>query len=88
MKVENDSRYPYTYACDLIRATGGMDSNGAKMPRSEASQVRQLFATVLGMDDSILASRLADYYLEHQYMILSTVIREEVGRILSNARNW
>ena len=61
-----DSRYPYTYACDLIRTKGGYDSTGTRLSRSNASQIRQLFAKVLDIPDDELARKLADYYLSNQ----------------------
>ena len=53
----DDTRYPYTYAADLIRMIPD-----AKLSRSEASRIRQTIAKVIGMDDEELAKKLADYY--------------------------
>src|SRR4030042_6668640 len=61
-----DSRYPYTYACDLIRAKAGYNSTGAKLSRSDASQIRELISTILKIDDGELAKKLADYYLANR----------------------
>lgn len=58
----SDSRYPYTYACDYIRAFGGHRHEGTKLSRSDASQIRQAIANAIGMDDEELAKKLADYY--------------------------
>jgi hypothetical protein len=55
-----DSRYPYTYACDFIRMAGPVGPEGVVLSRSDASQIRQKIADVLGMDDRKLACKLAD----------------------------
>ena len=57
-----DTRYPYTHACDLIRSKGGYNEHGVALSRGNASQIRQLFADVLGINDRVLAELLADYY--------------------------
>lgn len=60
--MENDSRNPYTYACDYIRGLAGYDANGTKLSRADASQVRIGIAKAIGMLDEELARKLADYY--------------------------
>ena len=55
-----DSRYPYTYAADFIRAIIGCDSEGAILSRCQASQLRTEIADAIGMDDEELAKKLAD----------------------------
>ena len=52
-----DTRYPYTYACDLIRSFAGPD-----LSRADASKIRQGIAKVLGIADDHLARRLADAF--------------------------
>lgn len=64
-----DSRYPFTYACDLIRCMGGATKDGTKLSRSNASEIRATIAEVLNMDDILLANKLADYYLANQERI-------------------
>lgn len=54
-----DTRYPYTYACDLIRSFVGPG-----LSRSHAAQIRQGIAEAIGMEDSELAGKLADHYLK------------------------
>jgi hypothetical protein len=61
-----DSRYPYTYACDFIRAAGPVGSEGVVLSRSDASQIRQSIAGALGMDDHELACKLADAQLVNE----------------------
>ena len=61
-----DSRYPYTYACDFIRAAGPVGSEGVVLSRSDASQIRQSIADALGMDDHELACKLADAQLVNE----------------------
>ncbi len=71
-----DTRYPYTYACDLIRSKGGYGANGTKLSRSDASQIRKLFTEVLAISDTELANKLADYYLSNQKRITDESIRD------------
>lgn len=73
---KTDSRYPYTYAADYLRAFGGVDSGGVKMSRSEASQVRCAVAKALGMDDAELAAKLVDYYIANETEISEKSTRE------------
>lgn len=64
--MKTDSRYPYTYACDYMRAYGGFDKEGTKMSRSDASKVRSAIAVAIGMTDEELAIKLADHYKANQ----------------------
>lgn len=64
-----DSRYPYTYACDYLRSFGGYDSGGVKLSRSDASEIRKAVAKAIGMEDSKLAEKLADFYRENEQEI-------------------
>jgi elongation factor P hydroxylase len=66
MMIKVDSRYPYTYSCDFLRAYGGADKDGVRLSRSDASQVRGAVAKALGMPDEELARKLADYYLANE----------------------
>lgn len=66
-----NGRHPYTYACDLIRAWAT-----PALSRSDASQIRQGFAQVLGIDDTELAIRLSRYFQEHQDDIIGAAIRK------------
>ncbi len=64
-----DTRYPYTYACDLIRGIPDRDGLSCKLSRAESSKIRSFIAEVLGMDDQCLAEKLADYYLANKETI-------------------
>lgn len=80
MKKQNDSRYPYTYACDFIRglagyAKGGL-REGTKLSRSDASSIRSGIAQALGIDDVDLARKLDDYYKAHQDEINEKMARD------------
>ncbi|POS10185.1 hypothetical protein [Burkholderia gladioli] len=60
------SRYPYTEACDYIRAhvTDYSEAHGMRLPtisRSQASQARLAIARALGIDDEELARKIADF---------------------------
>jgi hypothetical protein len=69
--MENDTRYPYTYAADFVRGLAGYGEGGTKLSRSDASQVRQGIAAALGMDDSELARKLADHYKANEDTLVS-----------------
>lgn len=60
------SRYPYTYASDLLRMIPDLGPEGCKLSRSEASSIRQKISEILGLDDEEVAKKLADYYQEHE----------------------
>lgn len=62
----SDTRYPYTYAADLIRMTVGAN----KLSRSDASQIRKVIADAIGMNDAELARKLADHFKEHEQMLV------------------
>lgn len=63
-ELKEDTRYPYTYACDFLRM-----KVDPMISRSQASQLREIIAEVIGMDDEELAKKLADFYLKHQEQI-------------------
>jgi hypothetical protein len=63
---KKDTRYPYTYACDLIRSFSGYDREGCCLSRANASRIQEIVAKIIGMPDEKLAKKLADYYLEHE----------------------
>ena len=73
---KTDTRYPYTYACDLVRMIAGHEGMSTKLSRSDASQIRELFATVTGIDDETLAGMLADYYKANQHQIESDTLHK------------
>lgn len=60
----SNTRYPYTYACDLIRAWAGYDEDTGStvLSRAQASKIRQEIAKVLNIADEDLAVKLADYF--------------------------
>lgn len=62
--MSEDSRFPYTYACDYIRSFAG-----ANFSRSEASQLRQVIADVVGVKDEELAVRLAKLYISEEEIV-------------------
>ena len=68
-KEKVDTRYPYTYACDFMRAYGGAGSGGVKLSRADASKMREQIANALGMADGDLATKLADFYLANEEAI-------------------
>lgn len=60
-------RYPYTYAADLVRMSGPATATSElKLSRSDAVSLLQALAPALDLPYWKLASRLADYYLEHE----------------------
>ena len=66
--MARDTRYPDTYACDLIRSVV-YNAYGTKLSRSDASEIREMFSSVLRIGDEELAEMLADYYLENHEAI-------------------
>lgn len=54
------SRHPYTHAADFIRALGPVNSEGVVLSRSDAAQIRQGIAKVIGMSDEELAIKLSE----------------------------
>lgn len=64
-----DSRYPYTYAADLIRSFAGHNESGLVLSRADAAAIKSGIAKAIGMDENLLASKLADYYLANSDMI-------------------
>jgi hypothetical protein len=76
MTETKDTRYPYTYACDLIRGIAGYGPTGTKLSRGDASQIRSKMAEILEMPDEVLAAKLADYYLKNQEELTDTGVKE------------
>jgi hypothetical protein len=76
MKNKEDSRYPYTYACDLIRMLAGYNSAGTKLSRADASHIRSKIAEIIGIPDEELANKLADYMLENEDAIVDGALEE------------
>ena len=58
MTIE-DSRYPYTYACDYLRAA----TDSSRISRADMSIVMSVIATALGYKSSHpIATAVADLY--------------------------
>lgn len=56
------SRYPYTEAYDALRArTEWRPGEGITFSRSEAAQVVKFIAEAIGMDNEVLAEKIADH---------------------------
>lgn len=79
-----DTRYPYTYACDYVRSLAGYGEHGTKLSRSDASQIRSGIALALGMDDAELARKLADHYKANEDAITDKSVAAFVAAILSD----
>lgn len=77
-----DSRYPYTYSCDMIRRLGSTGESGVVLSRSDASQIRNGIANALGMDDHDLACKLADAQLAHEND--PEAVKADANRILAS----
>lgn len=72
--MECDSRYPYTYACDYLRALAGAGYAGTKLSRADASRLRSGIAEALGIADEEVARRLADHYKENEQALTQKAI--------------
>lgn len=77
-------RYPYTYAADVLRLVGPherVELAGApalrapKLSRSDASELREGLAPVLGVAPHELAEMLANYYLDHEEELVEAQIK-------------
>ena len=61
--MKENQRYPYTHACDFIRALGPVGKGGVVLSRCDATMIRSGMADAMGMDDKIVAEMLADAQL-------------------------
>jgi hypothetical protein len=77
--MTKDTRYPYTYAADYIRSIAGYNKEGTKLSRLDASQIRSVIAKVIGWNDELLASKLADYYKENEDEIVFKSVNEMIS---------
>jgi hypothetical protein len=83
MTKTTDSRYPYTYSCDLIRRAGPIRAGeGVILSRSDASQIMQLIASAIGMDERELACKLADVQIEHENN--PNAVQKDVDRLIQS----
>jgi hypothetical protein len=71
-----DSRYPYTYAADMLRLLVP-----TKLSRSESSQIRHFIAKILNISDEELAKKLADYFKEHADEYTEKAVQETLLKI-------
>lgn len=62
--MNQDSRYPYTYAADAIPEIAGYKDGSTKLSRSDAAQIQLHISNTLGIDDEDLAKLIADKYKE------------------------
>jgi hypothetical protein len=74
--MTNDTRYPYTYACDFICSLAGHGEEGMKLSRSDASKISSGIAVALGMDDTEMVRKLADHYKANEGEITGKLGRE------------
>jgi hypothetical protein len=66
----DDTRYPYTYACDYIRSLAGYGVGGTKLSRGDASQIMKGIASAMGQPNHhSLACALADHYKANEQEI-------------------
>lgn len=79
--MKDDPRYPYTHCADLIRSIAGYSNGSTKISRADASEIRQLFSKVFDMDDELVASELADYYLEHKEELSEKCVNDILKQI-------
>ena len=85
--MKKDTRYPYTYSADLIRLTAGYNKEGTKLSRSDAALIKSLIAEILGMDEELLATKLADFYLKNEESLTQKAV-EEFNRIRPGEMSW
>lgn len=58
-----DTRYPYTYAADYLRMKIGDDYGKGPISRAAAAHAKALIAKAIGIDERVVACKLADAYL-------------------------
>lgn len=77
------SRYPYTYADDLIRMKGPRGENPIepKLSRADVSHILSIIEECAGISKVLLAEKLADYYLTHE----DEIVQESLERA---SRAW
>ena len=72
--MRESGRFPYTYACDFIRAIPEKTDTpigriGVILSRSDASRIRQEIASVIGISDEELAESLAERFIENEVSV-------------------
>jgi len=77
--MSEDSRYPYTYACDFIRSIAGHTSGGTKLSRSDASQIVSTIAEINGINERAVFEKLADHYLKYEDELFNKAAEELVA---------
>jgi hypothetical protein len=82
--MNNDTRFPYTYASDYIRSIVGHRNGNAILSRSEASQIRTGIAKVIGMDDHELAIQLATHYQLHEKEITAKTAKDFIDFMIQS----
>ena len=79
--MKNSVRYPYTYACDLVRQSvspleekvGTITVPTSRLSRADASQIISLVATALGIPKVEVATKLADKYIDKRNRLKETI---------------
>ena len=82
------NRYPYTFACDLLRAKGPHQGVSPTLSRSDASQLMEVVSSALRASKVEIAEALADYYLTHNEELLAESLaraKKEWVRLLGSA---
>jgi hypothetical protein len=59
MEETKDTRHPWTYAADFVRALGPVSNSGIVLSRSDASQIIGGVAAAIGMSKEELADVLS-----------------------------
>jgi hypothetical protein len=74
-----DTRYPYTYADDLIRGVAGYTSGGTKLSRSDASQIIKMVAAAMSLEPRTVCEKLADYHLQHKEALAARAVERFIA---------
>ena len=86
--MAEDTRYPYTYACDFIRSLAGYGPGGTKLSRADASKIRSSFSSILKLPDEEVAKKLADYYLAHKEEIAEEDAKALVAILIPDRKGF
>jgi hypothetical protein len=71
-----DLRFPYTYAYDYVRSIAGYNQHGTKLSRADAALIVREIAERLGIPPEMIATKLAEHYLEHEQEIAVKSVQE------------
>ena len=82
MEPPRNSRYPFIIAIDYLRDVGGVDKDGLRLNRSDASRMLDAIAIALGWTKDQMAVTLADYAMANS----DRLAKEAADRLITAIR--